>query len=160
MSSTKKNTIYRVFLAVLIIATLSFIWSNSLADATESTNRSDAVIDKIKPIVDPNGNISSAHFEFLVRKAAHFSEFVLLGAEIYLMFSTFDRWRRISVKSFLLPVVCSFVCAVTDEILQLFSDGRAFSIYDMMIDLAGIVTGCAAILIVRLAVARAVKKRK
>ena len=33
-------------------------------------------------------------FVHIIRKAAHFTEFTFLGAEMFLMFQTFERWKK------------------------------------------------------------------
>ena len=141
MIVTNKNTVWRVILAVAIALTLLFIWSSSLENAEESSDKSGAVVEVIKPIVDPQDKIEDDLFVSIVRKLAHFSEFALLGFEVYLFCKTFDNRKGSSLPYFVIPIVSSFACAVIDELLQLTSEGRSCEFADMMIDLAGILTG-------------------
>lgn len=141
MSDRQRMLVWRCIISVFIAATLFFIWSNSLADAPESTVRSDGVIEWLKPIVDPQDKIDEGTFTFAVRKTAHFTEFAVLGGEIFLLLSTFGenfprRLRRVPPSGLL---ACGV--AVIDEILQLFSPGRACRVTDMMIDTTGALTG-------------------
>lgn len=74
--------------------------------------------------------------ESMVRTLAHFSEFACL--------SFFMNNLFVSYKSKLCPVnacVLSFIYAITDEIHQIFVPGRACQLQDMLVDLAGIVSG-------------------
>lgn len=141
MSAYRKIAVIRIILVVLIVLTLLFIWSSSLENAERSSDKSAAVVEVVKPIVDPKDKIDDGLFVNIVRKLAHFTEFALLGAEVYLLFMTFDRWKKMTLPSFALPIGLSFICAVTDELLQLTSDGRSCEFLDIMIDLGGIVAG-------------------
>lgn len=136
-----KIAVIRIILTVLIVCTVAFIWSNSLETAEESSEMSSTVVEKVKPIIDPHDKIDDDVFLKIVRKAAHFSEFALLGGEMYLFMLTFKKIGSKILLSFLLPVGISFTIAVTDELLQLTSAGRSCQFSDMMIDLAGIITG-------------------
>jgi len=74
--------------------------------------------------------------EDFVRTMAHFSEFACL--------SFFMNNLFVSYKDKLTPVFAcalSFFYAITDEIHQIFVPGRACQFLDMMVDLAGIVSG-------------------
>ena len=69
-----------IILAVLIAATLAFIWSNSSDSPEDTHEKSDGIVEILKPILDPFDLVSDEDFSFLIRKAAHFSEYALLGA--------------------------------------------------------------------------------
>ena len=74
--------------------------------------------------------------ENFVRTMAHFSEFACL--------SFFMNNLFVSYKEKLIPLIAcalSFFYAITDEIHQIFVPGRACQFLDMMVDLAGIVSG-------------------
>ena len=74
--------------------------------------------------------------EDFVRTMAHFSEFACL--------SFFMNNLFVAYKGKLTPVFAcalSFFYAITDEIHQIFVPGRACQFLDMMVDLAGIVSG-------------------
>ncbi len=91
---------------------------------------------------------------FLVRKAAHFSEFALLGALMCMLLARPDGRGR-----FWWPEIICLCVAAIDETIQLMSDGRAAQLRDVVLDLSGATAGvlCACIL---LAVLGAVQKRK
>ncbi len=76
--------------------------------------------------------------ERFVRKAAHFTEFALLGALIMIFLSTFDI-KRISCA--LISVTGSAVYAAFDEFHQLFVSGRSGQIHDVLLDTCGAVFG-------------------
>lgn len=91
-----------------------FIFYNSLESKAESGARSGAVVEAIKPVLDPKGKISEEIFEHYVRKAAHMTEFGTLGM---LMFGVL------------------FVAAL-DEFVQSFT-GRGSLVSDVLVDFAG-----------------------
>ena len=80
---------------------------------------------------------------FLVRKAAHLSEYMLLGFLLCLLFV-----RRDGRSRFFLPELACLTAAVVDECIQLFSEGRAAQVRDVCIDLSGGTFGVLAALIV------------
>ena len=74
--------------------------------------------------------------EDFVRTMAHFSEFACI--------SFFMNNLFVAYKEKLIPLIAcslSFFYAITDEIHQIFVPGRACQFLDMMVDLAGIVSG-------------------
>lgn len=146
-----KKFVWRALLILLIAATLFFIWSNSMANATVSTGRSDYVIEKVKPIVDPLNKINPNIFETIIRKTAHFSEFALLGGEIFLFLVTFSSFKKGRFSALPVSLGCCFTTAVIDELIQLTSEGRACRFTDMLIDTAGAFTGIIFICLIRYA---------
>ena len=74
--------------------------------------------------------------EFLVRKAAHFSEYMLLGFLMGLLCVSRDGRRR-----FFLPEGACLAAALIDEGIQFFSEGRAPQLRDVCIDLSGATLG-------------------
>ena len=93
---------------------------------------------------------------FYIRKAAHFSEYALLGVIAFLnsvLYFTKTKTRFFTALPFCL------LYAATDEMHQLFTDGRCGSPVDVMIDFSGAVTGTVFIFIVMKAAA-ALSKRK
>jgi VanZ family protein len=71
---------------------------------------------------------------FALRKAAHFSEYFILGILFHKCFSKPDNWTY----SFFYPVIAGILYAISDEVHQYFVPGRAMSIVDMLIDTAGV----------------------
>lgn len=69
--------------------------------------------------------------ERFIRKLAHFTEFALLGAEL---FGLFERYP--------LSVAHALFAAVADESLQIIS-GRSAEVKDVLLDFAGSLVGAA-----------------
>ncbi len=82
---------------------------------------------------------------FYIRKAAHFSEYALLGVITFLNSSLY--FNRTKTR-FLTTLPFCLLYAATDEMHQLFTDGRCGSPVDVMIDFSGSVTGTLFIFIV------------
>lgn len=128
---TAKRKIYVIVSWVLALAVMVFIFSMSAANASESSEMSSSLLLKITELT---GIELSSYF---VRKAAHFSEFAMLSFLLTnAIFATFQN-KKAGVFAF--PCTCLY--AVTDELHQLFSDGRACSVRDMLIDSAGALLG-------------------
>lgn len=80
----------------------------------------------------------SIAIEGYIRKAAHMSEYALLSVLLYLWLENrqFKVLKRSVIAAFL-----AMLYAVSDEFHQLFVQGRAGSVRDVMIDSAGVLLG-------------------
>ncbi len=125
-----KVKIYKAISLILLVAVMVTIFVLSHQDGAESTETS-GFVTKLLSLIFGN-NIPEA----IVRTFGHFSEFCALG---FLMMNCFFAFKEKlqPVHSILL----SWGYAWTDEIHQIFVDGRAFQISDLLVDLAGIFTG-------------------
>ncbi len=119
-------------LTILICLNLALIWGNSLLDGEASGNFSGGVmafLGRFLPVL----LTESAHT--LLRKAAHFSEFALLG----LLLCGRHRLEADSVPGHLMGFGLAVACI--DETIQIFTPGRASSLIDVWIDTAGFALG-------------------
>ena len=141
----KRKAQLRLFLRLVLIATLCFIWSNSLAGKEESASLSQRITAWLNGIGIP----VTDHF---VRKSAHFCEFGLLGCELMLLF-----WLRsgLHFQNACNAAFSALLSAVTDETIQIFV-GRGSQVLDVVLDFSGALTG---LLFVSLVI-RLIKKRK
>ena len=135
----------RLLLRLMLIATLCFIWSNSLVGKEGSASLSRTVTAWLNGIGIP----VTEHF---VRKSAHFCEFGLLGCELMLLF-----WLRSGVRfqNLCNAAFAALLSAVTDETIQIFS-GRGSQVQDVVLDFSGALTD---ILLVSLIISL-IEKRK
>ena len=131
----------RVF-TVLSVVWLLVIWGQSLLPAAQSKGESGALMLFVQ-------NLLPWMTEHLLRKAAHFTEYAVLGA---LCFCAFRFSRRFYFPAVLL---CGLTAALTDETIQLFVPGRSGQISDVWLDFAGYL--CAAL--VCLAIFRVKRKQ-
>lgn len=113
----------------LILLNLALIWGNSLLPGETSGEISGFFVSFLSFFPDPE----LAHT--LIRKAAHFTEFALLGLLV--------GWhRRLDGKTIALACVGFGLCAACiDETIQLYSPGRASSLLDVWLDTAGFSVG-------------------
>lgn len=145
MERTKQARILRAALLVLIVLTVAFILSRSARGKTASNDESQFVTDLIRRILH-NDSISHA----FVRKLAHFTEFLILGAELSLLL-WLERLRTVQWY-----VNIWFACELTalcDETVQIFS-GRGPMVRDVWLDTAGATCGILLVLGIRCLTAR------
>lgn len=112
----------------LSIIILILVFSNSLLNAEVSSNQSGFIVSLVQSVLGwLNLSIEANTLSWMIRKLAHFLEFFALG------YTMSKGW---GLKTFF-NVILILLVATLDESVQLFSDGRAFSIVDIGIDLLG-----------------------
>ena len=123
-----------------VVLVLCFIYGNSLQNGEESMQTSDAVVEVVKPIVDPKDQIEDETFSTIVRKLAHFTEFFLLGMAICGVMLSARAYPRLASVRASEALLFALLCAVADEFLQSFT-GRTSSVRDVLIDFGGALCG-------------------
>lgn len=122
-----KLSILLVFLWMLLIFLMSSF------DATDSSNQSNFIVNIISNIL----NIENARLlSFIIRKLAHFTEYLILGFLTINMLNKNDISRK-----YLISILICIIYATSDEIHQIFVPGRAYQIRDILIDSIGSITG-------------------
>ena len=150
---TRKRKILTVILSVLIVATVGFIWSNSMRTTVQSAEQSGETYSRLKAILDfLFGEDVVSHDAF--RKFAHCAEFFFLGTEINLLIVTVKAY---SLKRIWIPLLSGLFVAVTDECIQIFSN-RGASVVDVLIDFCGIVVSTAMVLFILFLISKAKSK--
>lgn len=128
------NKKFNILIIILVLWHV-FIFGHSLMPGSVSSNQSDIVVDAIKPVVDvvaPNLAISTLNL--LVRKAAHITEFLILGILLYFVYN----FKFKNLKLLTAIILHGLIVAISDEIIQLFIPNRAGQIQDVLIDMIGI----------------------
>ena len=126
---------------ILLTAILAFIWGNSAMPGEASGALSGwvgALLGKIAPFLTTETGLH------ILRKAAHFSEFAALGMVLSWLFGMVSRHKGWQHG---LPLICGAATACIDETIQIFSPGRYCSIFDVLIDCSGVLTGCLLLLL-------------
>ena len=149
-----------ILLAVLVCLNLAFIWGNSLLDGQKSNEVSDRVVEVVQRVVEtiakPREQSQSVSvgidLSFLVRKAAHMTEFCLLA--ILLTLITRGRGR----VRYPLILFAGMSAALIDETIQLFT-GRSSMVADVWIDLIGFTVGLTVTAVLQAIIKRARSKR-
>lgn len=119
-------------LTILIGLNLALIWGNSMMTGLDSEAVSGgllAFLGRFLPVL-----LTETGHAFL-RKAAHFSEFALLG----LLFCGRHALVRKAVPLHLMGFGLAVACI--DETIQIFTPGRASSLIDVWIDTSGFALG-------------------
>lgn len=104
------------------------IWINSSLNADISSSQSGFVTSIASYVLGIfNIRISESFLSSWIRTCAHFGEFFILG----IFWGNYLLSIKKPVKSLIFAVILT---AVLDEGIQIFSEGRAFEIFDIGID--------------------------
>lgn len=171
-----KKTGIKLGLCILLIClNVAFIWGNSILPANLSEKVSGEVMDlyerilmhpffekisvKLINVVNlvldtsiPNQNIGM----HLLRKMAHFTEFLILGLDLCWLFLILEQK---GIHKLTMPLLFGSLTACVDETIQLYSIGRSSSLVDVWIDIGGLTVGIM-ILLFGHAILTVVKRKK
>ena len=125
-------------LDILILLNLALIWGNSMLTGISSEAVSGGVLALLGRFL-PVLLTEAGHT--LLRKAAHFSEFALLGLLYCGRHRLVKGEAPVHLMGFGLAVAC------IDETIQIFTPGRASSLIDVWIDASGFALGLLLIVI-------------
>ena len=119
------------------------IFGFSSQNSEESTGVSMSVSEAIINITNKNENADikyqlAKNIEPIIRKLAHFSVYTLVGFLIMSLVSTYNLTLK---KRIIITIVSGFIYACSDEIHQLFVNGRSGEIRDVLIDTSGVLLG-------------------
>ncbi len=92
--------------------------------------------------------------ERFVRKGAHMTEFAILAVLLYLWIG---RWRMPRLRQYVIAVMLALLYAGSDEFHQLFVEGRAGLLSDVLVDGTGAAVGLALFILVPLCVRRVLR---
>lgn len=124
-------------LSISIIITI-FIFSMSLLPGSDSSDLSSGLTVYLKQVLDfifTGNNISQDSLHLFTRKAAHVSEYLILGVSYYY---TAKHWKLSALKIILIGILT----ASLDELLQTIPIDRYASAIDIFVfDLGGFVIG-------------------
>lgn len=139
----KKSTVYRVLSVMAVCLWMAVIFWFSSKVAKESDAMSDGLIAKMTALFGLELSDEAllefiSKWQFLVRKAAHFTEYAVLG---FLSANAFNGFGLFSKKWAFLSPAFSLLYAVSDEVHQYFVPGRACRFLDIFIDFCGAVVG-------------------
>ena len=119
-----------------------FIFVQSALPSELSSKESGFIVDWIMRAFENVLPYDQETIVFAVRKGAHFTEYLVLGAALV---PAVKEWREASgfrgAESALASWMIGTAYAVTDEFHQTFAPGRSCELRDMMIDSCGVLTG-------------------
>lgn len=135
----KKRNVYLCLSILWMIVIFSFSMQNG-GESSGVSNQVILFIEKITGIqLMQEQWISLNTIQFLIRKAAHMSEYALLAILLF-MFAKESRFQN----SFVFALLFSMFYACTDEFHQLFVSGRSGQWQDVLIDTSGAFLGLCA----------------
>ncbi len=140
MKKRKKTSpiliLFRILFTCCLIYSVVFIFQNSLEIASVSSEKSEQVQEIVN---NAAGTVGLGPFSLhVIRKLAHFTEFMLMGFWFMLCLRVYTRHF---VRHISWPLFLGLTTAVADETIQLFVDGRGSSVKDVWIDFAGFNVG-------------------
>lgn len=120
---------------ILLDIWITIIFINSLFPGDLSSAQSGFVVHLVQNFFHLFGFEPDQLFlSSFIRTLAHFVEFAILGLLIKVNLNK-------KPYPFYVMMIFGFVIALTDEIIQIFVPGRAFQLFDIMIDVLGVLTG-------------------
>ena len=140
-----KKIIYVCLLIVWMIVIFLFSSRNGFKSTNDSNSFINKTIIAVYKIFDHEPSDEKINqivetFSYPVRKAAHFTEYFILGILMFLVFKEFNN------KDIYLIILLCIIYAMSDEFHQLFVLGRDGSIKDVFIDSMG---SCSSILLMK-----------
>ena len=141
LSNLKKNK--RLYNSILVVIWMIVIFCFSAQTGVKSTKTSNVVTSMV---VNVTTNVSKQEITreeakkkvedstFLIRKLAHFTEYLILGILIIRFLRTYGK---LNVRMIITAIVICFLYAASDEIHQIFVPGRTAKVLDSVIDTSG-----------------------
>ena len=130
----KRKTIIKIFI-VIAWASIIFLFSNQ--KSKESLDLSKDVLYKIVEVVtnkklnDSEKKEISTKYTFIIRKTAHFFLYFVLAL---LLFILLKDYIKINYVLFATCIIFACIYSITDEVHQLFIDGRSAMFNDVLLD--------------------------
>ena len=125
----------KIFHIVLTVVIMAFIFVQSALTAELSLRESNVIVQWLASFLHAQPEMLS----FLVRKCAHFLEYLVLGCSLFV--TVRDLFRLNRWKGSLASFVIAAAYAATDELHQMFVAGRSCEARDILIDSCGALTG-------------------
>ncbi|MDF2685039.1 MAG: VanZ family protein [Clostridia bacterium] len=149
----EKIKIIRLILLLSVILLMIVIFMLSAQGATESSNLSSNITEKIAEIIIPSLNkmpiekklniIEELHL--FVRKTAHATAYFFLGIMCILLMQTY---KIKNIYKIIIALGICLVYAISDELHQALVPGRGPSVYDVGIDFSGSIVGVLVIMLI------------
>lgn len=134
----------KIIKLILIVLWMGVIFTFSSDNADKSTSKSDGFIINIYKtfhkveLTKKEQQKVIDKYVFPVRKLAHFTEYLILGL---LVISFISEFKTLEIKYLLISIFICMLYAVSDEIHQIFINGRTAKLLDVFIDTLGSATG-------------------
>ncbi len=132
--------IKKIIKILLVVFFMSIIFLFSSDTGEESSKKSDGIIIHTVEILlgrklnEQEKTYYVDKYVVLIRKMAHFTIYFLLSISFI---SLLSEYYPITYKMVFYTLLFIFLYACSDEIHQLFSEGRTFKLFDIFIDCIG-----------------------
>ncbi len=137
----------KIILWIAVLGLSAQIFGFSGADASASGNTSKRistivfkVVKEVVPIAPEAEEDAFFLCDKIIRKTAHFTEFMLLSVCTLLL--ALNYRLKLKISAFIAGTY-GLIYAITDEVHQLFIPGRSGEVLDVCIDFGGVLTGIA-----------------
>ncbi len=124
--------IQKIIFGILLIVWLIIIFLFSSENAEKSTKTSDGFINTITNILNIEKPKDKEKVSHIVRKIAHFTEYFILGLILFLNLRLYPINNKL-----IIGIILCMIYASSDEIHQIFIDGREAKLLDVLIDTLG-----------------------
>lgn len=138
---------FRIIFTLALLGCIVFIFRNSLEVAVVSSSRSQSMMLRVNQML---GRVHLGPLsEHTIRKLAHFAEFAVEG---FLLMLCLRVYTAHFVRHTSWPLLAGMSTALMDETIQLHVAGRSSSVVDVWLDMAGVVSGLLAALLILLVI--------
>ena len=158
----RKINILRAILIILLLMMFGTIFNFSNQNGDKSGSLSREITETVTKNINSIQKLEQSEkekvlnkIEHYIRKLAHFSLYFTVGVLTISLMSTYDlkNLKRIGIS-----LGISALYAMTDEFHQLFIPNRSASIFDVLIDSSGALTGILITLLIISIVKKIIKK--
>lgn len=149
MTQTLKRIL--AFSALILWMIVIFMFSSQNGEESQKTSSGivesvvETVVEDFHELPEKEKNEIFTKFSFSIRTLAHFIEFTVLGILALIASLTVSLPERLRNRQILWRIViCALFCllyACSDELHQMFSDGRSAQLLDICVDFAGSLSG-------------------
>ena len=134
----KRRIIIKTLILIIWMIIIFWLSNQNSSNSTDLTNGVIYNFFKIFNISDESINFITSNIFFIIRKTAHFFEYFILG----ILFMNFFKEFNVSFNKIIkCSILCCLLYALSDEIHQLFVNGRSGSIIDVGVDSLGFLIG-------------------
>lgn len=125
----------------LLIIWMGVIFSFSSMVSDNSTNTSYKLTDVIVSIISKENKtdeVTRGNINFVIRKSAHFTEYLILAILTFNVLSLYPLAMR---KKIIICILFGLLYAISDEYHQIYVSGRTAQLRDIIIDFMGVLIG-------------------
>ncbi len=146
MQKYSANRKYQIVFLCLTIGMTAFAFIHSLMPAEVSSDESGIVLTVLRHIFEALHISTKSLNSYILRKFAHYLEYVLIGISMMGYAVACDVKRPLHYR--FTALFFGLLTPVIDETIQLYTPGRAGQVSDVCLDFLGILTGFMTMLLI------------